>query len=206
MYLKIKRMVDFLTALVAAALLSPIIAIAAVIVYFTMGSPIIFKQSRPGRNQQPFNILKLRTMKNTVDADGRLLSDSERITNTGRVLRRTSIDELPQLLNILRGEMSFIGPRPLLFRYLPYFRDHERTRFDVRPGIAGLAQARGRNTLNWDERLASDVEYVANLGPLLDLKILLATVRIVMKGSGVVDVPNSGAMKSLDEERENEQN
>lgn len=203
MYAGIKRGVDFTLALVALAMVSPIMAVASIAILITMGRPIVFRQTRPGRNQELFDIYKFRTMSDRVDAKGNPLPDTDRITATGRFLRRSSIDELPQLINIIRGEMSFIGPRPLLIRYLPYYREDELIRFRVLPGVAGLAQVRGRNTLGWDERIASDVEYVNKLGPLLDIKIAIAAARSVLRRSGIVDAPGS-TMESLDEERADE--
>lgn len=203
MYPKMKRLADFGLAVVALVALFPVLLLVSVVVVLTMGRPVFFRQTRPGLNQKPFEIYKFRTMTNAVDTNGALLSDKERLTRVGRYMRRSSVDELPQLLNIVRGEMSFIGPRPLLFRYIPYFRSNETVRFDVRPGIAGLAQIRGRNTTAWDLRLASDVEYVENMGLLLDLQILFAAIRIVLRRSGIVDAPNT-TMLSLDEERRNE--
>lgn len=203
MYAVVKRSVDVLFASFALIVLSPIMALASLAILFSMGRPVIFRQTRPGRNQQLFDIYKFRSMNDRTDNKGKLLPDAERITFTGRFLRRSSIDEFPQLLNIIRGEMSFIGPRPLLIRYLPYFRQSELARFAVRPGIAGLAQVRGRNALGWDERLASDVEYVRKLGPLMDLRIALTAARLVLQRSGIVDAPGA-AMLSLDEERANE--
>lgn len=200
MYMAVKRGVDITVAIAALVSLSPIMALASLSILITMGRPIIFKQTRPGRYQQPFEIYKFRSMNDRVDSIGQLLPDAERITVIGRFLRRSSIDELPQLLNILRGDMSLIGPRPLLVRYLPHYRPEELERFRVRPGVAGLAQVRGRNSLRWDERLAADVEYVRNLGPMLDIKIAAAAAKSVLRRTGIVDVPSS-TMKSLDEER-----
>lgn len=203
MYKVVKRGADVVLALLALVLLAPIMGLASTAILLSMGRPVIFRQKRPGRSEKIFEIYKFRTMDNRVDNDGKLLPDAARITATGRILRRSSIDELPQLINILRGDMSFIGPRPLLVRYMPYYRPEEMVRFSVRPGVAGLAQIRGRNTLGWDERLAADMEYVRNISLALDLKIAVAAAVSILRRTGIVDAPAS-TMLSLDEERSNE--
>lgn len=165
-----------------------------------LGSPVLFRQTRPGLDGLPFKLIKFRTMTDDRDAEGVLLPDAERLTSFGRLLRATSLDELPELWNVLRGDMSLVGPRPLLMRYLPYYTDRERMRHRVRPGLTGWAQLQGRNTVSWDERLALDVWYVENRTMMLDFKILLQTVGVVLKREGVVIDPGA-VMKDLDVER-----
>lgn len=156
-----------------------------IIVWATMGKPVIFSQIRPGLNTAPFKIMKFRSMRNATDAKGNQLSDAERLTKFGNIMRSLSIDELPQLFNILKGDMSIVGPRPLLFDFFPYYSEKEMRRHEVKPGITGLAQVNGRNNLNWDARLQMDVEYVDNWNILLDIKIILKTFWIVVKREDV---------------------
>lgn len=158
-------------------------------VYRTMGRPIFFRQERPGLNGHPFTVLKFRTMRNTTDAEGKPLPAPERITPFGLFLRKTSLDELPQLFNVVRGDMSFIGPRPLLVTYLPYYTQREMRRHEVRPGITGLAQISGRNTLPWPERLELDASYVERMSFGLDVAIFLQTLSKVVQRSDVLDFP-----------------
>jgi len=165
---------------------------------------VVFRQTRPGRDGEPFTIFKFRTMADGLDADGQLLPDADRLTRLGRVLRTTSLDELPELWNVIRGDMSLVGPRPLLVRYTPFLREEERLRLAVRPGITGWAQVNGRNNAAWDERLALDVWYVRNWSLALDLKILARTVRGVLRGDGVVVDPSS-TLANLDDERRAQQ-
>ncbi len=160
-----------------------------VLLRFKIGSPILFKQERIGYKEQPFTIYKFRTMTNECNGKGELLPSSERLIPFGRVLRRLSIDELPQLINVIKGDMSFVGPRPLLPRYLPYYTERERIRHNVRPGITGLAQVAGRNHLEWDERLALDVEYVENQTLMYDFKLVLLTIMKVVKREDIVEDP-----------------
>lgn len=150
-----------------------------------MGSPIIFKQPRPGKDEKIFTMYKFRTMTNERDEHGELLPDSIRLTNIGKFLRSTSLDELPELINILKGDMSFVGPRPLSVKYLPYYNDRERLRHSVRPGLTGLAQINGRNTLNWEDRFKYDVNYVENLSFILDMSIMIRTFIKVFKREGI---------------------
>lgn len=189
-------------ALAAAGLivLSPVVAGVALVVRLRLGRPVLFRQVRPGRDEQVFEMLKFRTMTDARRPDGSLRSDGERLTPTGRLLRKTSLDELPSLVNVLRGEMSLVGPRPLLVRYLPYFTDAERARFRVRPGITGWAQVQGRNEVGWDQRLAHDVWYVEHQSFALDLRILVRTVAAVFQRKGLVVDPGA-AMLDLDAER-----
>jgi lipopolysaccharide/colanic/teichoic acid biosynthesis glycosyltransferase len=178
-----KRVLDIIVASALLILALPVELLAALIIWLSMGSPVIFRQVRPGRDQEPYTLLKFRTMRS---ASGSHETDGDRLTAIGKVLRRTSIDELPQLVNVLRGEMSLVGPRPLLVRYLPYFTAEERRRFDVQPGITGWAQIHGRNRLDWNERLALDVWYVNHWSFVLDLHILLETAQAVIRRRDVV--------------------
>ena len=199
-YDPVKRLVDVaVSALALAALCLPMLALAA-LVRSRLGSPVIFQQVRPGRYGDAFRMYKFRTMTDERGPDGELLSDAWRLTPFGAWMRSTSLDELPELLNVLRGDMSLVGPRPLLMRYTPYFTERERQRLDVRPGISGWAQVNGRNTASWDDRLSMDVWYVQNVSLRLDLKILWMTVQKVLERSGVVTAPDT-AMLDLDAER-----
>ncbi len=196
----VKRCIDLAAALVLLILLSLPLALVALAVRLWMGPPVLFRQTRAGLRQQPFVLLKFRSMVNARDRDARPVPDTLRLTRLGRFLRRTSLDELPSLVNVIKGEMSLVGPRPLLVRYLPFMTQRERTRHNVRPGITGLAQVKGRNELSWDQRLEYDVAYVENWSLLLDLKILVWTLGAVLKGNGVVVDPTS-QMRDLDVER-----
>ena len=197
----LKRLFDVTVASVGLLLLSPVILIVAWQVRRKLGSPVFFRQTRPGLNGKPFEMVKFRTMLDAHDENGNPLPDSERMTPFGRFLRSTSLDELPELWNVLKGDMSLVGPRPLLLKYMSFYTDEEITRHDVRPGITGWAQINGRNTSPWSERLALDVWYVKNRSFLLDLKIILKTLLKVVKKEGVIEDP-TGAMKDLDEERD----
>ncbi|MFO0900325.1 MAG: sugar transferase [Pirellulales bacterium] len=182
-YPPVKRAFDFCSAAVALLVFAlPMLALAA-LVRWSMGSPVLFRQRRVGKDERIFSVFKFRTMRNANGSDGRPLPDAERLTSVGRFLRKTSLDELPQLLNVLRGEMSLVGPRPLLVEYLEVYTPRERRRHDVLPGITGLAQVNGRNRANWDDRLEMDVQYVERQGPLLDLQILGKTVTKVLARS-----------------------
>jgi sugar transferase EpsL len=181
----LKRTFDVITASALLVLLSPMLAAIAALVAISMGWPILFRQQRPGLNGKPFTILKFRTMADADDATGQPLPDELRITRLGRLLRRTSLDELPALVNVIRGDMSLVGPRPLLDDYLPLYSDEQRRRHDVRPGITGWSQVNGRNALTWDEKLALDVWYVDNRSFRLDLRILRMTIGSVVKGEGI---------------------
>lgn len=187
MYRKyIKRLLDIVISLTALIVLSPVLLIVAILVRCKLGSPVIFHQQRPGYNEKIFKLCKFRTMTDERDENGELLPDEIRLTRFGKLLRSTSLDELPELLNILKGDMSLIGPRPLLVRYLPYYTDEERKRHDVRPGLTGLAQVNGRNALGWEERFAYDIEYVENLTFGMDVKIIGMTIGKVLKRSGTL--------------------
>lgn len=175
-----KRCLDFLLSLCGLILLSPVLLILAVLVRVKLGSPVLFKQERPGKNEKIFTLCKFRTMTDEKDEKGNLLPDAVRLTKFGKFLRGTSLDELPELFNILKGDMSIVGPRPLLVSYLPYYSERERLRHSVRPGLTGLAQVSGRNYIDWDRRLAKDVEYVENLSFRMDMKVLWMTVQTVL--------------------------
>ncbi|MCI6552596.1 MAG: sugar transferase [Lachnospiraceae bacterium] len=182
----IKRLLDFILSLLGIIVLSPLLLILAVLVRCRLGSPILFRQERPGKDEKIFTLCKFRTMTDQKDDRGRLLPDSQRLTGFGRLLRASSLDELPELFNILRGDMSIIGPRPLLVSYLPYYTREERKRHTVRPGLTGLAQVSGRNFIDWDRRLEKDVEYVDRLSFRMDLKVLWLTVKTVLGRSSEV--------------------
>ena len=196
----LKRPMDFILSLMAIIVLSPVLIIVGVLVRFKLGSPVLFKQKRPGLNEKIFTMYKFRTMTDEKDENGELLPDSIRLTKFGRMLRSTSLDELPELFNILKGDMSIVGPRPLLIRYLPYYFDYERQRSNVRPGITGLAQVNGRNALTWNERFAIDVEYVKQLSFLNDLKIIVRTVLVVFQKKDIL-VGDEHVLLDLDVER-----
>lgn len=195
-----KRLLDLLLLAAALPLLLPLAVVLGLGVRLRLGSPVLFRQPRPGRGERTFTLYKFRTMTDARDERGKLLPDARRITPFGQFLRKTSLDEIPELLNVLKGEMSLVGPRPLLIRYLPYYSDEERVRFTVRPGITGWAQVHGRNNLSWDERLALDAWYAEHYNFLLDVKILWRTLLQVLRGKDVQVVPNL-VMADLDEER-----
>ncbi|MDB4948263.1 MAG: sugar transferase family protein [Gemmatimonadetes bacterium] len=180
-----KRAFDLAAALALLALTSPLLLAAAVAVRVALGSPVLFRQVRPGLAGRPFRMYKFRTMTEARDPEGRLLPDARRLGPVGRFLRSTSVDELPELLNVLRGEMSLVGPRPLLMEYLPLYTPEQARRHEVRPGITGWAQVNGRNALTWDEKFRLDVWYVENRGFLLDLRVLARTVRQVFCRDGI---------------------
>lgn len=199
-YERTKRGMDVAISIAGLVLLAAPLGALALAVRCKFGRPVLFKQVRPGRHGQEFTILKFRTMIDARDPEGNLLPDAERLTPFGSLLRATSLDELPELINVLRGDMSLVGPRPLLPRYTEFFTPVERCRMDVRPGITGAAQVRGRNRASWDDRLALDAWYVRNVSPLLDLRILVETMVGVFRRSGVVVDPES-EMQDLDDER-----
>lgn len=192
MYKKyIKRLLDFSIVLVALLIIWPLLLCIAIWLHFAnKGAGAFFFQERPGKDEKIFKVIKFKTMTDERDAYGKLLPDSERITKVGRFVRYTSIDELPQLINVLKGDMSLIGPRPLLPSYLPYYTTREQLRHTVRPGITGWAQVNGRNNLNWDERLECDAYYVENLSFLMDLKVLYQTVINVIKRKDITVITN----------------
>lgn len=191
----IKRPLDFLLALLAVILLSPVLLVTAVLVRVKLGSPVLFRQERPGRYGRIFRLIKFRTMTDARNADGTLLPDADRLTPFGRKLRATSLDELPELFNVLRGDMSLVGPRPLLVRYLPRYNAHQARRHEVRPGFTGLAQVHGRNAISWEEKFDWDVKYVDHVTFLGDCRILLATVKTVFSHEGI----SSGTSATMEE-------
>jgi lipopolysaccharide/colanic/teichoic acid biosynthesis glycosyltransferase len=180
-----KRLMDIVLSLCALVLLSPLMLVVALLVRIKLGSPVIFRQERPGLNEKIFTLYKFRTMTDERDENGKLLPDKIRLTRFGRWLRSSSLDELPELLNILKGDMSFVGPRPLLAKYLPLYNEKQRRRHEVRPGITGYAQTNGRNSVPWEERFELDVEYVDHVTFLGDVKIIIATVLSVIRREGI---------------------
>jgi lipopolysaccharide/colanic/teichoic acid biosynthesis glycosyltransferase len=182
----IKRILDIFLSLCGILILSPVYLILWVLVRRKLGKPALFTQERPGRNEKIFRLYKFRSMTDERDENGMLLPDEVRLTRFGKILRSTSLDELPELFNILKGDMSLIGPRPLLVRYLPWYTERERHRHDVRPGLTGLAQVNGRNALGWEDRFAFDLEYVDNCSLFMDLKVLGMTVGKVLRRSGTL--------------------
>lgn len=181
----LKRLIDITASGAALVALSPVLAVTAYKVKKDLGSPVLFKQTRPGLNSKPFKMIKFRTMKDGTDKDGNLLPDSERLTPFGQKLRSTSLDELPELWNVLKGDMSLVGPRPLLMEYLPLYNSEQARRHNVRPGVTGYAQVNGRNAISWEEKFKLDTWYVDNQSLLLDIKILAKTVRQVLIKDGI---------------------
>lgn len=181
----VKRPLDCLLSLMALIVLSPIFAITALFVRIKLGSPVIFKQDRPGRHEKIFKLYKFRSMSNAKDENGKLLPDTLRLTKFGRILRATSLDELPELVNIIKGDLSIVGPRPLAVSYLPYYTNRERHRHDVRPGLTGLAQISGRNSISWDAKFKYDLEYIKKLSFINDVKIIFLTVKKVFIREGI---------------------
>ena len=186
MYQKyIKRGLDFILSLIASIILSPVMLIVAVLVRVKLGSPVLFKQQRPGKNEKIFNMYKFRTMTDERDENGELLPDEVRLTKFGKTLRSTSLDELPELFNIVKGDMSIVGPRPLLVRYLPLYNERQKHRHDVRPGFTGLAQVNGRNSISWEEKFEWDIKYVEHITFWGDVKIIFKTVKTVLTHEGI---------------------
>lgn len=197
----IKRILDFTLALVMLVLLSPLLLV--VYIWLTIankGAGALFTQERPGKGERIFKLYKFKSMTDERDAEGNLLPDTQRLTKVGQFIRKTSLDELPQLWNVLKGDMSFIGPRPLLVRYLPFYTKEERKRHDVRPGITGLSQVNGRNHLPWDDRLEMDVQYVERLSFTLDINIFLKTIKNIISRKDIAVIPGSLGLP-LDQER-----
>ena len=182
----IKRLLDILLSLLILVLFCWLYIILAVLVRVNLGSPVLFKQARPGKDEKIFNMYKFRTMTDKKDSEGNLLPDEQRITKFGTFLRKTSLDELPEFFNILKGDMSFIGPRPLLVKYLPYYNERERLRHSVRPGLTGYAQAHGRNAISWEKKFEYDIYYVEHLSFATDIKVIIDTVKTVLSHDGVV--------------------
>ncbi len=194
MYQKyVKRLLDIAISLAVLVIFSPVLLVLAALVRLKLGSPVLFCQERAGRGEKIFRLYKFRTMTDARDAQGKLLPDQDRLTGFGRALRSSSLDELPEFFNILKGDMSFIGPRPLLARYLPYYKPEERARHSIRPGLTGLAQINGRNALNWEARFAYDLQYVEKCSFGLDLSIMLQTVGKVFQRADVL----SGAQQTV---------
>lgn len=193
-----KSRLDFFIALILFILTLPIAIVTAITLFFVVGNPVFFRQIRLGKNAKKFEIIKFRTMKTKKDANQ---TDAQRLTKIGAFLRKTSIDEIPQLINILKGDMSFIGPRPLLPEYYEYFREDEKKRFEVKPGMSGYAEIKGRHQLAWDKQFAYDVEYVENLSFLFDMKIFLKTIPKVLNSSKVTGMGNAGKSR-LDQVRQ----
>lgn len=189
-----KRIMDLILSLLAIMVLSPVLLIVAILVRVKLGSPVIFKQKRPGLNEKIFTLYKFRTMTDEKDENGVLLPDSVRLTSFGKFLRSTSLDELPELLNIIKGDMSIVGPRPLLVKYLPLYNEYQRRRHEVRPGLTGWAQVNGRNAISWEEKFELDIEYVDRMSFVFDLKIILLTLKKVITKEGITS-ENSATME-----------
>ena len=186
MYAKyIKRILDFVLSLMALIVLSPLLVILIILGAVVMRGNPFFTQARPGKNEKIFKLIKFRTMDNRKDKDGKLLPDDVRLNKYGRILRSTSLDELPELINILIGDMSIVGPRPLLVKYLPRYNEEQRHRHDVRPGLTGYAQAHGRNAVTWEEKFKMDVWYIRNISFITDVKVIIDTVKVVLKRDGI---------------------
>lgn len=181
----LKRLVDIVASAAVLVVLSPVLAVTALLVRVKLGSPVLFRQVRPGLDERPFGLIKFRSMTDARDAHGELLPDARRLPPFGRWLRSTSLDELPELWNVLRGDMSLVGPRPLLMQYLPLYSPEQRRRHEVRPGLTGLAQVEGRNALTWDEKFAADVRYVDRQSLWLDLTIIARTVTMILRRDGI---------------------
>ena len=181
----IKPLLDFIISFIMVLILSPVILIIGLLVYFKLGTPVLFCQVRPGKQENLFKLYKFRTMNEQRDSKGELLADIQRVTDFGKFLRRTSLDELPQLINVLKGNLSLVGPRPLLVEYLEFYTKEQRNRHKVKPGLTGWAQINGRNAITWEEKFTMDLYYVENLSFFLDIKILSITLLKVIKGSGI---------------------
>ncbi len=204
MYQKyIKRILDFTLSILAIIILSPVMLILYILVRIKLGKPAIFKQQRPGKDEKIFTLYKFRTMTNKTDEQGNLLPDEKRLTSFGKKLRSTSLDELPELINIIKGDMSIVGPRPLLVEYLPYYTEQERHRHDIRPGLTGLAQISGRNSISWEEKFIDDLEYIDKISFIYDIKIILRTIEKVFKREGIMQ-DKKETMKNMKLIREKE--
>ena len=190
-----KRLIDFVLSLIAIIVLSPIILIVAFLVRIKLGSPVIFCQERPGKDERIFKMYKFRSMTDERDEEGNLMPDEVRLTSFGKKLRSTSLDELPELFNILKGDMSIVGPRPLLVRYLPRYNSEQKHRHDVRPGLTGWAQVNGRNAISWEDKFKYDVEYTKIFSLFLDIKIVFMTIRSVLNHEGI----NSDTSATMEE-------
>lgn len=204
MYAKyFKRVLDFLLSLIALIVLLPVLIIVAILVRVKLGSPVIFKQQRPGKNEKIFTLYKFRSMTDKRDENGNLLPDSERLTKFGKILRSTSLDELPELFNILKGDMSIVGPRPLLVEYLKLYNEEQKHRHDVRPGLTGLAQISGRNSISWDKKFKEDIFYINNITFIMDIKIIFKTIIKVFKREGISQI-NNATMEKFKGNKEND--
>lgn len=181
----IKRLLDIMLSLFALIILSPLLIIVAILVRINLGTPVIFEQKRPGKNEKIFTIYKFRTMIDEKNEHGETIPDTLRLTKFGKTLRATSLDELPELINILKGDMSIVGPRPLHVRYLPLYNDEQKLRHNTRPGLTGLAQVNGRNSISWEEKFDWDIQYVKNISFVNDFKIIIKTIRQVLKRDGI---------------------
>lgn len=197
----VKRPLDCFLATLALIVLSPVMGVTAVLVRKKLGSPVLFMQERPGKNEKIFKLYKFRTMRDERDENGDLLPDDVRLTKFGRLLRSTSLDELPELINIIRGDMAIVGPRPLLMEYLPYYTEKEAHRHDVLPGLTGLAQVNGRNAISWDKKLEYDVEYIGQISFMTDVKIVLQTVVKTVKRSDIQVGSSFKAGKFIDQRK-----
>ena len=205
MYAKyVKRILDFTLSLLALIVLSPIMLILYILVRIKLGNPVIFKQMRPGKGEKIFKLYKFRTMTDEKDEEGNLLPDEQRLTKFGKFLRSTSLDELPELINIIKGDMAIVGPRPLLVEYLEYYTEEEKHRHDVRPGLTGLAQVSGRNSITWEEKFKQDIEYINHLTFISDVKIIFKTVGKVFKREGISQ-QGEATMENLKEARSKEE-
>lgn len=203
MYKKyIKRLLDFILSLIALIVLSPLMIIIYILVIIKLGKPGIFKQQRTGKDEKLFTLYKFRTMTDEKDENGNLLPDSERLTRFGKILRSTSLDELPELINIIKGDMAIVGPRPLLVEYLPLYNKEQKHRHDVRPGLTGLAQINGRNSISWENKFNDDIEYIHNINFLYDTKIVLMTIIKVLKREGITQT-NNATMEKFRGNKEN---
>ena len=204
----IKRILDIILSFLALVILSPLLILTAFLIRIKLGTPVFFKQLRPGKNEKIFGILKFRTMTDAKDENGNLLPDSERLTKFGKMLRATSLDELPEAFNIAKGDMSILGPRPLLPSYLPWYTERERHRHDVRPGLSGLAQVNGRNYLDWDKRFELDVQYTEKITFLGDVKIIFQTVKKILSHSNIATDTNKteGNMAEIRAEKSKNEN
>lgn len=192
-----KRAFDMVFSFLLLVFLSPIFLVVAILLFIANNGKVIFFQNRPGLNEVEFKLMKFKTMTDKKDLQGNLLPDRERITSLGRFLRKSSLDELPELINIFKGEMSFVGPRPLLISYLPYYTTTERIRHSVRPGLTGLAQVNGRNNLTWDQKLAYDTEYVLKQSFIFDLTILVKTILVVFQHKNILDQAPEGPLNKI---------
>ena len=206
MYAKyVKRILDFTLSLLALIVLSPIMLILYILVRIKLGNPVIFKQMRPGKDEKIFKLYKFRTMTDEKDEQGNLLPDEQRLTKFGKFLRSTSLDELPELINIIKGDMAIVGPRPLLVQYLEFYNEEQKHRHDVRPGLTGLAQVSGRNSITWEEKFKQDIEYINNLTFKNDVKIIFMTIGKVFKREGISQ-DGEATMERFDVEQAQKQN